>query len=73
MIMCILGHLLVGLVCITWLLSFMEAQKMGLTNIWLERDSALVCVVFTARTNVSWLLRNRRNTCLNSCGKIRFR
>ena len=24
-----------------------EAQKMGLTNVWLECDSALVCAVFT--------------------------
>ena len=29
-----------------------EAQKMGFTNVWLECDFALVCVVFTARTNV---------------------
>jgi len=36
-----------------------EAQMMGLTNICLECDSTLVCVAFTARTNVSWLLRNR--------------
>jgi len=36
-----------------------EAQKMGLTNVWLECDSALVCVAFTARTNVPWMLRNR--------------
>jgi len=36
-----------------------EAQKLGLTNVWLECDSALVCVVFTARTNVLWMLRNR--------------
>jgi len=28
-----------------------EAQKMGLTNIWLECDSALVCAAFIARTN----------------------
>jgi len=50
-----------------------EAQKMGLTNIWLECDSALVCVVFTARTNVPWILHNRWNTYLNYSGKIRFR
>ena len=50
-----------------------KTQKMGLTNIWLECDFALVCDVFTARTNVSWMLRNRWNTCLNYCGKIRFR
>jgi len=36
-----------------------EAQKLGLTNVWLEYDSALVCVVFTARINVPWMLRNR--------------
>jgi len=30
-----------------------EAQKMGLTNVWLECDFA-----FTARTNVPWMLRN---------------
>jgi len=36
-----------------------ETQKIGLTNVWLECDSALVCVVFTARTNVLWILRNR--------------
>jgi len=34
-----------------------EAQKMGLTNVWLKCDSALVCVAFTARTNVPWMLR----------------
>jgi len=34
-----------------------EAQKMGLTNVWLECDSDLVCVAFTARTNVPWMLR----------------
>jgi len=71
--MFILSHLLVDLVCVTWLLSFMKAQKMGLSNIWLECDSVLVCVVFTAKTNASWLLRNRRNTCLYYCGKIKFR
>jgi len=41
-----------------------EAQKMGLTNVWLECDYALVCATFTSRKNV---------TCLNYCGKIRFR
>ena len=50
-----------------------EAQKIGLTNVWLEYDSTLVCVAFTARTNVLWMLRNRWNTCLNYYGKIRFR
>ena len=50
-----------------------EAQKMGLTNVWLECDSALVCVAFNARTNVPWMLQNRWNTCLNFCGTIRFR
>jgi len=46
---------------------------MRLTNVWLKCDSALVCTAFTARTNVVWMLRNRWNTCLNYCGKIRFR
>jgi len=50
-----------------------EAQKMWLTNVSFECDSALVCGSFTARTNVLWMLRNRWNTCLNYCGKIRFR
>jgi len=50
-----------------------EAQKMGLTNVWLEYDFALVCVVFTVRTNVPWMLHNQWNTCLSYCGKIRFR
>jgi len=50
-----------------------EAQKLGLTNVGLECDSALVCVAFTARKNVPWMLRNRWNTCINYCGKIRFR
>jgi len=35
-----------------------EAQKMGLTNVWLECDSALVCALFTASTNVPWMLSN---------------
>ena len=35
-----------------------ETQKMGLTNVWLECDSVLVCAAFTARTNVPWMLRN---------------
>jgi len=49
--------------CVSWssdrLLSFMElymlweeAQKMRLSNVRLECDSALVCVVFIARTNI---------------------
>ena len=50
-----------------------EAQKLSLTNVWLECDSVLVCDVFTARTNVPWMLRNRWNTYLNYCGKIKFR
>jgi len=29
-----------------------EVQKMRLTSVWLECDSALVCIVFTVRTNV---------------------
>jgi len=32
-----------------------EAQKMGLTNVWLECDYALVCAAFTV---VPWMLRN---------------
>jgi len=28
--------------------------------------------VFTTRTNVPWMLRNRWNTCLNYYGKISF-
>jgi len=36
-----------------------ETQKLGLTNVWLECDSALVCAAFTARTNVPWMLHNR--------------
>jgi len=35
-----------------------EAQKMRLTNVWIECDSALVCVAFTVRTNVLWMFRN---------------
>ena len=50
-----------------------EAQKMGLINVWLECDYALVCAAFTVRTNVTWMLQNRWNTCLNFCGTIRFR
>jgi len=42
-----------------------ETQKMGLSNEWLKCDFALVCVAFTARTNVPWMLCNRLNTCLN--------
>ena len=36
-----------------------EAQKMGIINVWLECDSALVCVAFTVRTNVPLMLRNQ--------------
>jgi len=36
-----------------------EAQKLGLTNVWLECDSALVCAAFTVRTNVPWMPRNQ--------------
>jgi len=32
-----------------------EPQKLGLTNVWLECDSVLVCAAFTARTNVPWI------------------
>jgi len=35
-----------------------EAQRLGLTNIWLKCDSALVCAVFTVRTNIPWMFRN---------------
>ena len=30
-----------------------KLKKMGLTNVWIECDSALVCDAFTARTNIS--------------------
>ena len=50
-----------------------KLKKMGLTNVWLECDSALVCAAFTVRTNVPWMLRNRWNTCFNFCGTIRLR
>jgi len=50
-----------------------EAQKMELTNVWLECDSALVCAAFTTRIIVPWILHNRWKTCLNYCGKIRFK
>jgi len=36
-----------------------EAQKMKLTNVWLECDSALVCVAFTVRTNIPSMVHNR--------------
>jgi len=36
-----------------------EVQKLGLINVWLKCDFVLVCAVFTARTNVPWMLRNR--------------
>jgi len=49
-----------------------ETQKLRLTNVWLECDSALVCATFTARTNVLLMFRNRWNTCLDYCAKIRF-
>jgi len=50
-----------------------QAQKMSVNTLWLECDFSLVCVVFTARTNIPWMLCNRWNTCLNYCGKIKFR
>ena len=50
-----------------------EAQKMEFTNVWLECDSTLDCAAFTVMTNVSWMLQNQWNTCLNFCGTIRFR
>ena len=36
-----------------------EAQKLGLIDVWMKCDSDLVCVAFTARTNVHWMFRNR--------------
>jgi len=53
--------------------TIVETQKMWLTNVWLECDSALVCVAFIAMTNVPWMRRNRWNTCFNYCEKIRFK
>jgi len=50
-----------------------KTQKMDLTNVWLECDFALVSGAFTTRTKVSWMIRNWWNTCLNYCGKIRFK
>jgi len=50
-----------------------ETQKMRLTNVWLECDFALVCVAFIARIDVPCMFRNRWNTCLNYCWKIKFR
>jgi len=47
-----------------------EAQKMELTNVWLEYDSALVCPAFTATTGVLWMLRNRCNTYLIIVGEL---
>jgi len=35
-----------------------EAQKTGLTNVWLECDFVLVCIAFTIRTIVPGMLRN---------------
>ena len=49
------------------------SSKDGFTNVWLECDFVLICVVFTTRTSVRWMHNNRWNTCLNYCGKIRFR
>ena len=50
-----------------------ETQKMELINVGLECDSALFCPAFTARINVSLMLRNWWNTCLNYGGKIKVR
>ena len=36
-----------------------EFSVVGLTNVWLECDSTLVCVAFIVRTNVPWMLCNR--------------
>jgi len=42
---------------------------MGLTNVWIECDSALVCVAFTAKTNVPLMLHNREILVLITMGK----
>ena len=42
---------------------WMKLKRWGLLICGLN-DSTLVCVAFTTRTNVSWLLRNRWNTLL---------
>jgi len=36
-----------------------QAQKMDLTSLWPVCDSALVCALFTVRTNVPWMFCNR--------------
>ena len=63
-----------------WLLSFIELymlwrklKRWGILMYGLNVDSALDCATFTVRTNVSWMLRNRWNICLNYCEKLRFR
>ena len=54
-----------------WVIHAMEeTQKMGLTNVYLECDSVLVCAAFTDRTNVFWMFRNR--WILITMRKIRF-
>jgi len=32
---------------------------MRLTNVWFKCDFVLVCVVFSAMTNVPWMIHNR--------------
>jgi len=36
-----------------------EAQRMGLTSVWLECYSALLCPAFIVMTNVPWMIQNR--------------
>jgi len=50
-----------------------EARKMDFST-WFEFDFALVFVVFTAMTNVYWIIRNNWwSKCLDYCEKIRLR
>jgi len=78
------GEIYWSFLCISWssvmvaefyvvIHTMKEAQKMGLTNVWVGCDSALVCAPFIVTTNVPWMFHNRWNTYLNYCGKIRFR
>jgi len=60
-----------------WLLNFMELymlwRKLKSWNLVMSSwNVTMHCVVFTVRTNVPWTFRNRWNTCINYCGKIRF-
>jgi len=50
-----------------------KLKRWVLLVLWLECDYVLVCVAYTAKTNVPWILHNRWNTCLDYCGKIRFK